>query len=80
MAKPPVYEIRVRGGLGEGWSDWFDGLSILPASGGDTLLRGPLADQAALHGVLLKIRDLGLTLVALKTVEVQQSGEGDDIT
>ena len=60
------YEIRVEGPLPTGWSNWFDGLDIRPGPGGDSILAGPVADQAALHGVLAKIRDLNLKLVSLQ--------------
>ena len=58
------YEIRVKGHLAANWSDWFEGLDICQEQNGETVLSGPL-DQAALHGVLAKIRDLGLVLVAV---------------
>ena len=61
----PQYEIRVRGHLGLHWSAWFDGLSLSWAEDGSTVLRGPIADQAALHGVLRTLRDAGLPLVSL---------------
>ena len=61
-----VYEIRVRGLLDESWSGWLDGLTIEPQLQGETLLAGPVRDQAALHGLLGKIRDLGLLLVSVK--------------
>ena len=57
------YEIRVNGVLGSGWSAWFDGLQITSDDRGDTAIAGPIADQAALHGLLAKIRDLGLELL-----------------
>lgn len=60
---PACYQIRVRGAIAPHWSDWFDGLAIAYDAGGDTLLSGPLADQAALYGVLHRIRDLGLVLL-----------------
>lgn len=66
-----AYEIRVQGNLDPKWSDWFDGFSIAPVDDGETLLYGAVADQAALHGVLHKIRDLGLPLLS-----VQYLGEG----
>jgi hypothetical protein len=66
--RPAVYEIRVRGGLESRWSDWFDGLTITPQGEDETLLLGPIADQAALHGLLAKIRDLGLPLVSVHRV------------
>lgn len=62
------YEIRVEGHLAADWSDWFEGLTICQKSNGETVLSGPL-DQAALHGVLAKVRDMGLALVAVNRVE-----------
>jgi len=59
-----IYEIRVKGYLDQRWSDWFDGLTITHQDG-CTILHGPLADEAALHGVLIRIRDLTLPLLAL---------------
>jgi len=64
-----TYHIRVRGNLEERWSDWFDGFSITPQTDDQTLLIGVVADQAALHGLLAKIRDLGLPLLSLERVE-----------
>ena len=61
----PTYQIRVRGHLDLGWAGWFDGLTIRHTEDGDTVLEGPVADQAALHGLLAKIRDLGLLLVSI---------------
>jgi hypothetical protein len=55
-----VYEIRVQGHLDRRWSDWFEGLTISYEGDGSTVLRGPLSDEAALHGVLIKVRDLAL--------------------
>ena len=60
-----VYQIRVTGHLGSEWIDWFEGLSITLEDNGETLLSGPVADQAALHGLLRKVRDLGLPLLAV---------------
>jgi hypothetical protein len=57
-----VYEIRIQGHLDQHWTEWFDGLAISYESDGSTRLRGPLADEAALHGVLMKVRDLALPL------------------
>jgi hypothetical protein len=59
------YEIRVRGHLGSRWAAWFDGLSLTDEADGTTVIRGPVTDQAALHGVLQKLRDVGLPLVSL---------------
>jgi hypothetical protein len=61
-----VHQIRVRGVIDSGWSEWFDGLTICPQADGTTLLTGPVRDQAALHGLLAKIRDLRLTLLYVK--------------
>ena len=63
-----TYEIRVEGRLGPHWSAWFEGLSIAPEPDGTTVLAGPVADQAALHGLLQKLRDLGVPLVSLTAV------------
>jgi hypothetical protein len=72
-AEPPVrYEIRVRGVLDHRWSAWFDGLAIGTGEPGQTVLAGPVADQAALHGLLTKIRDLGLPLLSLRQVGPDQ--------
>jgi hypothetical protein len=67
--KQTVYQIRVKGNLDRKWSDWFDGFTITSQAGGATLLTGPVADQSALHGLLGKIRDLGLPLLSVKRVE-----------
>jgi hypothetical protein len=64
-----VYQIRVKGNLDLRWSDWFDGFSITPVRDDETLLIGSVADQAALHGVLHKIRDLGLPLLTVQRLE-----------
>ena len=64
-----VYEIRVKGHLGGRWSEWFDGLEITNLENGEALLSGEIMDQAELHGVLAKVRDLGLPLVAVTSVE-----------
>jgi hypothetical protein len=67
---PPVYAIRVSGHLGPEWADWFEGLTLSLEDGGDTLLTGPVMDQAALHGLLKKVRDLGLPLLSVVRVEL----------
>jgi len=63
------YQIRVKGHLGTAWSTWFEGLRICNEPSGEAVLMGPLPDQAALHGVLNRVRDLGLVLIAVQRVE-----------
>ena len=67
--KQSVYQIRVKGMLDSRWSDWFDGFSIKPQPEGETLMTGIVIDQAALHGLLNKIRDIGLPLLSVIGVE-----------
>jgi hypothetical protein len=67
---PPVrYEFRVSGVLDSGWSAWFDGLQVTSDQRGQTVIAGPVADQAALHGLLAKIRDLGLELLEVRRTD-----------
>ncbi len=61
----PIYQIRLNGHLGDSWSDWFEGLTITLEANGDTVLTGAVVDQAALHGLLKKVRDLGMPLVSV---------------
>jgi len=68
-SQPMVYQIRLKGHLGSQWTDWFGGLTITLEDDGDTLLTGPVIDQAALHGLLKKVRDLGMPLVSVSPVE-----------
>ncbi len=72
-----VYKIVVKGQLDSEWSEWFDGLTITPTLRGETILIGPLADQTALHGVLIKIRDLGLPLLSLIRTETESENESN---
>jgi hypothetical protein len=67
--QPIVYQIRLRGHLSDQSVNWFEGLTITLEDDGDTLLTGPLADQAALHGLLKKVRDLGIPLISINGVE-----------
>ncbi len=67
--RPIVYQIRVRGQLGPEWTDWFGGLTITAQDDGDTVLTGPIVDQAALYGVLKRVRDLGMMLLSVNGVE-----------
>ena len=71
------YEIRLEGHLDDQWSDWFEGLTITLEKDGNTLLTGPVVDQAALHGLLRKVRDLGLPLISVSLVEQGQAGVSD---
>jgi hypothetical protein len=78
--KHTCYEIRFKGHLDDRWADWFDGMNIRLEKNGDTLLTGPVVDQAALHGLLKKARDLGLPLVSINPVlsEETQSYESNN--
>ena len=68
--EPLTYRIRIKGHLGADWADWFGGLTVTLEDNGDTLLTGPVVDQAALHGLLRKVRDLGMTLVSVCEVAI----------
>ena len=67
-SQPAVYEIRIAGHLPPQWSDWFEGLAVTLEPDGTTLLSGPVIDQAALYGLLKKVRDTGLTLIAVNPI------------
>lgn len=67
--QPTVYEIRIDGHLDPEWSGWFEGLTVTLEQGGSTLLTGPVADQAALHALLRKVRDLGVALMSVNRIE-----------
>jgi hypothetical protein len=71
--QPLIYQIRIKGHLGHQWTDWFEGLTITLEDNGETLLTGPVVDQAALHGLLKKVRDLGLPLLSVNRVEPGQA-------
>jgi hypothetical protein len=66
-----TYEIRVRGQLDDHWSEWFDGLTLAHGADGTTVLHGPVADQAALYGLLERVRDLGLPLLSVNCLAEQ---------
>ena len=74
---PGWYEIRLKGHLDSRWSTWFDGLSLTNESDGSTVIHGPVVDQAALHGLLQKLRDTGLPLVSVTQVEATTTTERD---
>ena len=72
MGKPCIYEIRIEGHLTDRWSDWFDGLAIRNGPNGETILSGPLSDQAALLGVLNKIQALNLTFISANRTPLEE--------
>jgi hypothetical protein len=71
--QPLIYQIRIKGHLGPQWTDWFGGLTIALENNGETLLTGPVVDQAALHGLLRKVRDAGMPLISVNRVEPGQA-------
>lgn len=74
--EPATYQIRIKGHLGAQWADWFEGLRITLEANGETCLSGLVVDQAALHGLLKKVRDLGLPLISVNRVN---AGKGDTL-
>ena len=74
---PTIYQIRITGHLDRRWTDWFGGLTICLEDNGDTLLTGPVVDQAALHGLLKKVRDLGMPLISVIGVRPDQTDASD---
>lgn len=75
--EPDGYELRVDRHLDDRWAEWFGGLTVIREPDGTTTLRGPVADQAALHGILIKIRDLGMVLIAVQPIDVGPSVDGN---
>ncbi|MDQ2906782.1 MAG: hypothetical protein M3Y81_25000 [Chloroflexota bacterium] len=71
--EPELYEIRIKGHLDDTWADWFEGLTITREDKGETLLTGPVVDQAALYGLLRKVRDLGMPLLSVTRVRPSQT-------
>ena len=70
--QPMIYQIRIKGHLDRRWTDWFGGMTITLEENGYTLLTGPVVDQAALHGLLRKVRDLGLPLISVTRAQTDQ--------
>ena len=75
--QPVVYQIRIKGYLDPKWVVWFEGLTLTLEENGDTLLTGPVTDQAALHGLLRKVRDLGMPLISVTVIEADQADAVD---
>jgi hypothetical protein len=75
--QPMVYQIRIKGHLSRQWTDWFEGLTITLEKDGETLLAGPVIDQAALHGLLKKVRDLGMPLLSVNSVDLSRQDGSD---
>jgi hypothetical protein len=73
QGQPMIYQIRIKGHLDSQWTDWFEGLTITLEEDGDTLLTGPVVDQSALHGLLKKVRDLGMSLVSVNQVQCNET-------
>jgi hypothetical protein len=76
-SQPLVYQIRIKGHLGHQWTNWFEGLTIILEDNGETLLTGPVVDQATLHGLLRKVRDLGMPLLSVICVRPGQAEVSD---
>ena len=76
-AQPMVYQIRIKGHLGREWTDWFEGLTITLEGNGETLLTGPVVDQAALYVVLKKVRDVGMPLLSVNRITTGQAEASD---
>jgi hypothetical protein len=74
--QPTIYQIRIKGHLSQQWTDWFVGLTITLEENGDTLLTGPVVDQPALHGLLKRVRDLGMPLLTVNRLESNQVDVG----
>lgn len=71
-----IYEVRIKGALDREWADWFDGMAITTTADGDTLLTGPVDDQAALHGLLRRVRDSGMSLVSVRPADLGRRRKG----
>ena len=76
--KTDKYELRIQGSLGPEWADWFEGMEIRQSTDGDTLLEGQIVDQAALHGLIARIRDLNLTLISVNPKSEEPAKDSRD--
>ncbi len=76
-SQPTVYQIRIQGHLSDQWAGWFEGFAITRDDNGDTLLSGPVVDQAALHSLLKKVRDLGIPLISVSPVDASRLDASD---
>ena len=76
-SQPVLYQIRLKGHLGEHWAEWFEGMTITLADNGETLLTGYVVDQAALHGLLKQVRDLGMPLLSIERVKPEPDDAPD---
>lgn len=70
--QPMAYQVRIKGHLDQRWAGWFEGLTLSLEENGETVLTGPVVDQAALHGLLKKVRDVGLPLLSVNRLEIDQ--------
>jgi hypothetical protein len=77
--QPDVYKIRIQGQLDEMWSEWFEGLTVSWDDEGNTLLTGPVVDQSALHGLLRRVRDLGIPLISVERLNQPQFGTQENL-
>ena len=78
--KTLIYQVRIEGQFDQQWTDWFEGLTVTQEEDGTTLLTGPIVDQSALHGLLKKVRDLGIPLISVNRMETTGSPSPDQIT
>ncbi|HET6823515.1 MAG TPA: hypothetical protein VFH34_12770 [Anaerolineales bacterium] len=77
LSQPTIYQIRIKGHLSHEWTDWFESMTLTLEDTGDTLLTGPVIDQAALHGLIKKVRDLGAPLVSVNPVQCNETHPGE---
>lgn len=74
---PKIFQIKIKGHMSQKWVDWFDGLTVTLGEDGNTILSGPIIDQSALHGILKKIRDLGMPLLSVNSTDSNQAFDAD---